>query len=272
MEKAFFLNFNYFYVNFFLFKSFDSIFFFILYKKENLNYFYKHKNINNIFLNSFKHNDFNLKSNFFLRFYKIINSKLIIKNNYINIDFANSKTFNYSNFVILDSIFFNHIKFFNIFILNLFNKNRNLLILDSNYKNNYFLYSNMFNTKDLLNYNSFFFPKPDYFCKKSWVLFFSYFCKFHKISIFFVNDFFKFNKYFNEIALLNIPFASFVPAYVFNDIIDYPIYFTSMNLKLIQFISTFIINNVFFINLNYKFINYRFWYFKNIFYFFNLLK
>jgi hypothetical protein len=139
----------------------------MFFKNKNNKLFFDNNKIVKNFFFTFKTNCLKNKNNLFFIFYKFFNNKLILFKNHVNINFLNYVNFNASNLIILDYIFFKFFKFFNYFILNFFNNYQNILILDSCYKNNFFLYTNMYSTKDLINYKSFFFPKSDYFSKKN---------------------------------------------------------------------------------------------------------
>lgn len=245
-----FFFFNYF--NFFFFNYFNSIFFYFFCK----NHFFKND------FSILKNFNFKKKSFFFLKYYKFFITLKLINSN-TNPFMLSFVKFNNNGLVFFDSSIFFFIKFFNKFLLIFFERKNNFLILDSQYKNNFFVFNKIFNLKDLINFQSFFFPKSNYFCKKNWVFFFKLFCKFFNISVFFINDFKLFSTYFNELAQLEIPIASIVPYNYKNVQVDYPIYFNKNNFILIKYLFSVTLQNIFFFNLNYKFYFYKFQYFLN---------
>lgn len=256
-------NFFFNYGNFFFINSFNSIFFFLSLKNNKPVFFLIKQNssiLNNNKLDSLT------KNIFFLKFYKLF---LISDINNINNESYNFLNYKNKNIFIFDYKFYKFYKFFTNFIFNLFSLNFNLLILDSSYKHNFFFYSNLFQLKDIINFKSFFFPKPIFFTKKNWIFFFNVFCKSFNISVFFINDFLYFFNYLEELSELNMPTISVIPLNKTPLLIDYYIFFKNYNYNFIKFISLFFINNIFTINLNFKYINYRL---KYLLIFYNFFK
>ena len=251
--KNFFF-FNYF--NFFFFNYFNFIFFF--FNKNNFFFFSTQYYINNFL--DLKKFDLNKKNFFFIKFYKFF---FISRqsDNYLNV--SNFVKFNKNNLIYFNPVVFYFIKFFNKFLINFFKDENKFLILDSLYKNNFFLYNKIFNLKDMINYNYFFFPKPNYFCRKNWVFFFKFFCKFFDISIFFIKDFKYFAPYFNELSNLEIPTVAILPSNYKNNQVDYSIFCDNTNSFFIKYLFFLSISNCFFLNLNFKFFLYKFNYFNS---------
>jgi len=252
-----FKNFNYFnYFNFFFFNYFNSIFFYFFLKTPS---FFKNFFVIND-LQFFKKFNFKKKNFFFIKYYKFLFISKFDSNN--NNKFITSFIkFSRNGLIYFDPLLIYFIKFFNKFLLSFFDKNYNFLILDSQYKYNFFIYNKIFNLKDLVNYKMFFFPKYNYFCKKNWVFFFKLFCKFFNISFFFINEFKFFSSYYNELAQIDIPTAAIIPQTYKNIQVDYPIFFNNNDFNFVKYLFYVTIYNVYFYNLNYKFYFYKLNYF-----------
>lgn len=98
------------------------------------------------------------KNIFFLKFYKFIFNNFFNETNFYN---------KYNNITLQIFIKYNLYKFYITFLFNFFNNYNKMLIFDSHYKNSYSFLSNLYDIKDLYNYNTFFFPNPIFFTKKN---------------------------------------------------------------------------------------------------------
>ena len=249
-------NFNFLF--FFLLKHYKNIFFFMYFNNSFFNFFFKKTFLINF---NFKFKNLAIKNNmFFINIFKFINFKQIItyKNKFNNQYLHHFNEFNFNKLFIFNIYLYKFNKFFNLFLFNFFLNGNKLLIFDSFYKNNFLFYSKNFNLYDLVNYDSFFFPKPQFLLRKNWVFYLKYFCDYFNISLIVVNDYYYYKKYFNDIYQLNLPIVSILPYNTAYNLCDFYFFFNNQDFVLVKLFFSLILNNLFFITLNLKQINFFF--------------
>lgn len=94
-------------------------------------------------------------------------------------------------------------------------------------------------------------------------MYFELFCKFYKISAFFVSDTVLISKNITKISNLCIPIISFLD-YKENVTVDYSFFFNIKGNDYYYLLSSMFLNYAFFLSLNYKFNCFKFLYLKKI--------
>lgn len=268
LTKTFSNNFSFLF--FFVLKFYKNIFFFIHFNKFFSCFFLKKDFLIDF---NFKFKNLTIKNNvFFINLFKFINIKqtYFYKNKFNNIFLCGFNEFNFNKFYTFNIYLYKFNKFFNIFLFNFFLNNNKLLMFDSVYKNNFLFYSKNFNLYDLVNYDSFFFPKPQFLLRKNWVFYLKYFCDYFNISLIVINDYYYYKKYFNDIYQLNLPMVSLLPYNTSYNLCDFYFFFNSNDFVLIKLFFSLILNNLFFITLNLRQINFFFIYINNFKKFFKI--
>jgi hypothetical protein len=124
--------------------------------------------------------------------------------------------------------FFNK-NFIDFFYYYCYTKN-NFIILNDDYTSIYPLYKQIYGNNFLHIYKNFLFFKPINFTFKSWLYFFSKFCKNNKINLMFVFDYDYYINFYKNISEVDLSVSAIVPYSYINDYIDYPLYSYSLDI------------------------------------------
>lgn len=156
--------------------------------------------------------------------------------------------------------------FCNNFLFNFFLNDMKMLVLDTDHKNYNFFLTTQFNTVNVSDNFSFFFPNPKNFSRWNWYIYFEIFCERYNISAFFVSDTVLINKNVSRITSLGIPLIAFL-THTKESRVDYSFFFRVKGNDYYYMLASLFVNYAFFFSLNHRLRCFKFVYIKQMGYF-----